>query len=135
MDARNIVAYIATISGGEQPATNQEHLMSDIILHRSALFSGLNDLGEGYSVGDDDDVSVNDLADVVGGTLVHRAEHDGDVAVYSHPAGAYILVGDANGPCAVDIDFDLSAAAVEADAHGDNLAAAMLVEAKLDALE
>jgi hypothetical protein len=59
-----------------------------------------NNAGDGYAVGDEGD-DIDDLADEVGGTLIHWPGHG--VAVYRRSDGSLVAVGDAYGPWAVDL--------------------------------
>lgn len=68
---------------------------------RDRLYARGNDAGEGYAVGDQDS-NINELAEEIGGTLIHRAETDDDVAVYQTSEG-FVIVGDSHGPWAVAV--------------------------------
>lgn len=48
------------------------------------------------------DGDINEMAKLAGLPLVHRAESDSDIAVYSN-GFAHILVADANGPVAISV--------------------------------
>ena len=58
-----------------------------------------NNNGEGFPVGEDGQ-DINTLTDELG-ELMERAYSDTDVAVYRDDAGRVIVVGNANGPWAV----------------------------------
>jgi len=63
-----------------------------------ALWTRLNDAGEGFAVGKETD-DINEIDGL--GTLIQRAATDTDVAVYRAADGTLTIVGDANGPWAV----------------------------------
>ena len=63
-----------------------------------------NNAGEGYAIGDGENVSVDDVNSVVGyGELIQRAYSDRDVAVYDN-GNHYVLVGNSNGLWAVNVN-------------------------------
>lgn len=63
------------------------------------LWNAGNDAGDGYGVGDDSD-DINKIKGI--GKLVSKSNRNDEVAVYEK-GNKYIVVGDANGPWAVDV--------------------------------
>lgn len=73
------------------------------------LWNQENNQGMGFNPRGGDD--INDLRGA--GTLISRAKNPDDIAVYDY-GDTYLLVGDANGPLAVqvgkdEVDFDVTA--------------------------
>ena len=65
------------------------------------IWSTFNNDGKGFAVGDADD-DINSITGAENYTLIKHAEHDNDVAVYQD-GDAYLIVGDSNGPWAVQV--------------------------------
>ena len=62
----------------------------------------LDNAGAGYAVGEEDD-DINELAELLGAELVVTSTSDDRVAVYRR-GERLILVGDAHGPWAVNVN-------------------------------
>ena len=66
------------------------------------IWNELNNDGEGFSIGSFTD-DINDIPNLDGFTLIKKSENDNDVAVYHDGVGSMVIVGNSNGPWAVNV--------------------------------